>query len=95
LCWLGLLYKLLDPAEPKLPSVQPIDMALLSELYAELNKEPWLRNKYIVLPNVTDGGTKRFLLSKMHHKYREMPCVGGYLDGTVEDKVGTWQPEDL
>jgi len=83
-----LAIQIVDPAEPKLPSVQPIDMALLSELYAELNKEPWLRNKYIVLPNVTDGGYQTLLRSKMHHKYREMPCVGGYLDGTVEDKVG-------
>jgi chromosome segregation protein len=77
-----------DPAEPKLPSVQPIEMALLSELYAELDKEPWLRHRYIVYPNVTDSGYQTLLRSKMSHKYREMPCVGGYLDGTVEKKVG-------
>ena len=52
------------------------------------DKEPWLRNRYIVLPNVTDGGYQTLLRSKMSHKYREMPCVGGYLDGTVEKKVG-------
>jgi len=28
------------------------------------------------------------LRAHMHHKYKDMPCVGGYLDGTVEDKVG-------
>jgi chromosome segregation protein len=77
-----------DAAQLRLPSVQPIEMALLSDLYGELNKEPWLRERYIVLPNVTDGGYQTLLRSKMSHKYREMPCVGGYLDGTVDMKVG-------
>jgi chromosome segregation protein len=84
-----LAVQIVDPAQVILPSVRAIDLALLSELYTELDKEPWLRNRYIVFPNVTDGGHQTLLRSHMHHKYREMPCVGGYLDGTVESKVGT------
>lgn len=83
-----LAVEIVDAAKDKLLSVTPIDMALLSGLYAELDKEPWLKGHYIVLPNVTDGGHRTLLRSGMHHKYREMPCVGGYLDGTVETKVG-------
>lgn len=83
-----LAVEIVDAAKDKLPSVTPIDMALLSGLYAELDKEPWLKGHYIVLPNVTDGGHQTLLRSGMHHKYREMPCVGGYLDGTVDTKVG-------
>lgn len=73
----------------KLPPVKPIDVALLSDLYEELDKDAWLRNRYLILPNVTDGGHQTLLRTHMHHKYRDMPCVGGYLDGTVEDKVGS------
>jgi type III restriction enzyme len=79
---------IIQPLDEKLPPVTTIDLALLSELYAELDKEPWLRDRYIVFPNVTDKGHQTLLRSHMHHKYREMPCVGGYLDGTVATKVG-------
>lgn len=77
-----------DPSMDRLPHVTAIDIALLSELYDELNKDSWLRGNYIIFPNVTDGGHQTLLRSHMHHKYKEMPCVGGYLDGTVETKVG-------
>jgi type III restriction enzyme len=83
-----LAVEIVDAAKDKLSSVTAIDMPLLSTLYAELDKEAWLKGHYIVLPNVTDGGHQTLLRSGMHHKYREMPCVGGYLDGTVETKVG-------
>lgn len=77
-----------DPALDRLPEVTPIDIALLSQLYEELDKDTWLRGHYIVFPNVTDKGHQTLLRAHMHHKYKEMPCVGGYLDGTVEAKVG-------
>jgi type III restriction enzyme len=83
-----LAVQITDSVEPQLPEVTPIDMALLSQLHDELNKDSWLRHHYIVFPNVTDGGHQTLLRAHMHHKYREMPCVGGYLDGTVESKVG-------
>lgn len=79
---------IIDSNEAKLGNVTTIQMALLSELYEELNKDPWLRGHYIVFPNVTDGGHQSLLRSHFHHKYSEMPCVGGYLDGTITAKVG-------
>jgi type III restriction enzyme len=79
---------IVDPSADRLPPVTAIDIPLLSTLYEELDKEPWLRGHYIVFPNVTDGGHQTLLRAHMHHKYREMPCVGGYLDGTIETKVG-------
>lgn len=83
-----LAVQIVDPALNKLPPVTPINMALISQLYGELDKEPWLKNRYIVLPNVTDGGHQTLMRSHMHQKYKDMPCVGGYLDGTIETKVG-------
>lgn len=83
-----LAVQITDAIEDKLSGVTPIDMALLSELHNELDKDTWLRHHYIIFPNVTDSGHQTLLRAHMHHKYREMPCVGGYLDGTVETKVG-------
>lgn len=77
-----------DSKEAQLPDVQTINLALLSQLYEELDKDTWLRGHYIVFPNVTDKGHQSLLRSHFHPKYRDMPCVGGYLDGTVETKVG-------
>ena len=78
-----------DPARPVLPDVTNLDhFVSLKGLYDELDKREWLRGHYIVLPNVTDRGHKTLMRTAMHGKYREMPCVGGYLDGSIEN-VGT------
>lgn len=79
----------IDASQAKLPPVTQVDVALLSQVYDELDKDPEIRNRYIVFPNVTDGGHQTLLRAHMHQKYREMPCVGGYVDGTVENKVGS------
>ena len=42
-----------------------------------------LKNKFIVLPNVNEGGNDTILRSGFHPTYKDMPCVGGYLDGPV------------
>lgn len=77
-----------DDSVERLPQVQSLDhIKTLLELHDELDKRAWLRDRYIVLPNVTDGGYKTMMRSGMKVAYREMPCVGGYLDGTVE-KIG-------
>ena len=76
-----------DPAESRLPSVTPLHFTELRALHDAMDKQAWLKGKYIVLPNVTDSGHQTLMRSGFHAKYRDMPCVGGYLDGTV-DKVG-------
>ncbi|HSH58568.1 MAG TPA: AAA family ATPase [Acidimicrobiales bacterium] len=78
-----------DPTEARLPKVTRIDhVESFSALHEALDARLWLRGRYIVLPNVTDGGHGGMMRRGMQAKYKTMPCVGGYLDGTVENKVG-------
>lgn len=72
-----------------LPPVQRVDhVQSLEQLHEELDRHTWLRGTYIVLPNVTDGGHGTLMRKGMQAKYKDMPCVGGYLDGRVDEKVG-------
>ena len=57
-------------------------------LKQELDKHEYLRNKYIILPNVSEGGSDTLLRSGNAPKYAHMPCVGGYLDGAVTQHGG-------
>jgi chromosome segregation protein len=59
----------------------------LRKLYDEFDRHPWLKGRYIVLPNVTDGGHGTLIRKKMQQKYIDMPCVGAYVDGSVS-KLG-------
>ena len=57
----------------------------IKELKETLDKHSWLKDRYIILPNVSDGKKKHSLLrSKMFTKYKDAPFVGGYLDGARE-----------
>jgi type III restriction enzyme len=79
----ALAINIVDPAAPSLPSVERRDhIDSLSKLCTTLNEREWLRNRYIVLPNVTDGGLGTLIRKSMQSKYKEMPSVGGYLDGS-------------
>ena len=71
------------PINQPLGSVERLELHTFSDLYTELDKREWLRGRYIVLPNVSEDGTSTFLRSGMANKYKEMPCVGGYVDGLV------------
>jgi len=75
-----------NPSRATLPSVVVIEhINSLKQLQEELDKRPWLRGRYIVLPNVTNSGHQTLLRKGYHPKYKEMPCVGGYLDGSIAD----------
>lgn len=77
-----------DANEELLPPVTRIDhIQTFEALHDTLGTRQWLKGRYIVLPNVTDGGYKTLMRSGMHAKYKDMPCVGGYLDGTVKTKA--------
>jgi chromosome segregation protein len=56
----------------------------LKHLKSELDKYDFLRDRYIVFPNVTNEGKSSILRTGLAGKYTEMPCVGGYLDGGEE-----------
>jgi type III restriction enzyme len=67
--------------------VQRIPQAVvsdLSQLYDLLNNQPHLRDRFVVFPNVSETGHGTLLRTGFHHYYKSMPCVGGYVDGSVE-----------
>ncbi len=86
---LGTLYTALsitqnDPTSDK--HVQPVRMErfnTLLGLYKDLNSLDYLKNRFIVLPNVSEGGFNTILRPGFHTHYKGMPCVGGYLDGEI------------
>ena len=62
----------------------------LKSLKEKLDEHTWLRDRYIVYPNVTGEGKFSLLRNGMMTKYKEMPFVGGYVDGAVTDlKAGS------
>ena len=77
-----------DEGEAKTADVKRLDhIQSLKSLKDELDKHSYLREQYIVLPNVSDGGSASLIRKGQAGKYTEMPCVGGYVDGTI-DKLG-------
>jgi type III restriction enzyme len=66
--------------------IQPVRLEhfkTFTGLYDELSKRDYLKNRFIILPNINEGGSDTILRSGFHPTYKEMPCVGGYLDGAV------------
>lgn len=60
----------------------------LVKLKEELDKHAFLRERYIIFPNVGESGEFSLLRKGLAGKYAEMPCVGGYVDGEIT-KLGT------
>jgi chromosome segregation protein len=56
----------------------------LQDLYDELNKREFLRDRFIVLPNVGESGSFTLLRSGFASQYKNMPCVGGFVDGSIK-----------
>ncbi|MFV0296224.1 MAG: TrlF family AAA-like ATPase, partial [Hyphomicrobiaceae bacterium] len=54
----------------------------LKVVKAKLDEHSWLKDRYIVFPNVTGEGQFSLLRNGMAPKYKDMPFVGGYLDGS-------------
>jgi type III restriction enzyme len=73
-----------DETRSKLGNVDPVSPTAvtdLNNLEERLNQHVWLKGKYIILPNITDQGHKDLLREGFHKHYKEMHCVGGYIDG--------------
>ncbi|MFZ2253029.1 MAG: AAA family ATPase [Minisyncoccia bacterium] len=73
-----------DPTNSKLASVEsvsPTSITGLNDLEERLNQHLWLKGKYIILPNVTTAGHKTLFRDGFAKHYKEMRCVGGYVDG--------------
>jgi type III restriction enzyme len=62
----------------------PSDVAKgLKELYEKLSAHSVIKGKFIILPNVSEGGSHTLLRTGFADFYKNMPCVGGYIDGDV------------
>lgn len=76
------------------PDSEPIcgEHARLEEIneFSQLHEllDVLLKGRYIVIPNVSDGGSDTLLRRGLSVHYKKMPCVGGYIDGSIDD-VGT------
>lgn len=55
----------------------------LRDLHKRLDEQPYLKGRYIVLPNISNGGAHTLQRPGFLAHYKSMPCVGGYLDGPV------------
>lgn len=86
---LGIIYADLDGK-----SAKGIKVTQLTCNYADIGQLldglEGLRGKYIVLPNVSQGGSHTVLTDGAHTDFRRMPYVGGYLDqGQTIDTLGS------
>lgn len=62
-------------------SVSPASITGLNDLEERLSHHAWLKGKFIILPNVTTAGHKTLFRDGFAKHYKEMRCVGGYVDG--------------
>ena len=72
--------------EPITIETFPITNTLVNgfqELYDKLNSIQPLKNRFIVFPNVSEGGRHTLLRAGNSEQYKKMPCVGGYVDGSL------------
>lgn len=92
---LGIPHPDVDPAKAQAPKVTQTtcDYHQIGGLLDEFEK---LRGRYIVLPNVSEGGKHTVLYKGGHAYFRQMPYVGGYLDaGQTIDTLGHTNRERL
>ena len=62
------------------------DIKQISNLESTLDKHDFLRGRYIILPNVGKDGQFSMMRQGFYHHYKDMSCVGGYVDGDL-DKI--------
>ena len=73
-----------DPADAKTAQTRRLDhITSLKDLKEHLDTHEFLRDRYTVLPNVTNEGQYSIFRVGLAGKYTEMPWVGGYTDGDI------------
>ncbi|MDE0002145.1 MAG: AAA family ATPase [Rhodospirillaceae bacterium] len=76
--------------EPKTAPVRRLPIESLVDLKHQLDRHHYLRNKYIIFPNVGEDGQFSLIRRGFPGKYAEMPYVGGFVDGDIDRlKPGT------
>ncbi len=91
----ALHFEPIDATLDSLPQTQNLDdSGDLNDLHSKLDKNAWLRGRYIILPNVTPRGYRTLMREQFQGKYKSMIPVGGYIDGSIgqfesKNNVGT------
>lgn len=76
------------PENERHGEVQPIpntsDLGAITDL---LDRHPFVKNRYFLMPHVTPSGHKALKLGRkgLPELYKSMPCVAGYIDGSAPD----------
>jgi chromosome segregation protein len=65
------------------PTLRLEHLKTLHDVYGELNKREFLRERFIVFPHVGETGRFTLLRTGFAAHYKSMPCVGGFVDGSV------------
>lgn len=86
---LGIVYADLDGKASTGPKVTQL-VCSYADIGSLLDQLDGLRGRYIVLPNVSQGGNHTVLTDGAHGDFRRMPYVGGYLDqGQTIETLGS------
>lgn len=72
---------------PSVDSVSPTSVTSLNDLEEKLSLRKWLKGRFILLPHVSDRGHKTIFREGFEKHYKEMRCVGGYVEGEYSTKV--------
>lgn len=72
-----------DACQLRTAQIQRLEINSLDNLKNMLDRHEYLRGKFIIFPNVSEGGNSTILRSGFANHYRSMPCVGGYVDGNI------------
>lgn len=76
---LGISVASLNETARQGPKVTQLDFPY-PDITTRLDVEPKLCGRYIVLPNVSEGGQHTVVTAASHADFKSMPYVGGYLD---------------
>ncbi len=73
-----------ESSDPKIAQVVRLEhIADFEQVYSQLNQRDFLIKRFIVLPHVGESGNSTLMRSGFASKYKSMPCVGGFVDGSL------------
>lgn len=85
----ALAIPVVDRSELQCPqAIAQTQLRSLIEIHDLLDKHDHINGRYIILPNVGEGGHKTLLRTSFQAHYSDMPCLGGYVDGSIA-KLGS------
>ncbi len=78
-----------DKKKQKQAQIDEVNISDLNQLYERLEENHKFKNRFIVLPHVTEKGHKTLIRKDFKSKYSNMPCVGGYIEKPINHLNGT------